>query len=188
MKDRLTIPNCITGLRIIGAVCLLFINPLSTVFYVVYTMCGLSDALDGLVARATKSTSEFGAKLDSVADLLFYSVMLIRILPALWVRLPERIWYWVGFILLLRLASYALVAVKYRRFAAQHTYLNKLTGFGVFLVPYFLKCSFLNPLCIIVCIISGIASLEELLIHICLPSYQPEVRTILRMQRKEPGK
>lgn len=80
-------PNFITFLRIIGALWLCFIRPFTTAFYVVYTICGISDMLDGWVARMTGSAGEFGAKLDSIADLLFYSVMLLRIFPALWLSL-----------------------------------------------------------------------------------------------------
>ena len=72
MKKLLTLPNFLTALRIAGAACLLFITPLSPAFFIVYTFCGISDVLDGVIARASHSTTEFGAKLDSAADLLFY--------------------------------------------------------------------------------------------------------------------
>lgn len=55
-------PNFITFLRIIGALWLCFIRPFTTAFYVVYTICGISDMLDGWVARMTGSAGEFGAK------------------------------------------------------------------------------------------------------------------------------
>ena len=42
----------------------------------IYTFAGLTDVLDGWLARKTGRASEFGARLDSVADLLFYSVLL----------------------------------------------------------------------------------------------------------------
>ena len=81
------IPNFITSLRIVGTASLFLIDPLSELFYLIYTLSGLSDAVDGWVARATKTTSELGSKLDTAADLLFYAVMIIRIFPELWARL-----------------------------------------------------------------------------------------------------
>jgi len=175
----MTIPNIITSFRLIGTICLFFIQPFSVSFYVVYTLCGLSDVLDGLIARATKKTSEFGAKLDSVADLLFYAVMLIRIFPVLWGRLPGVIWYFVCGVLLIRLLAYVVAAVKYRRFAAQHTYMNKLTGAAVFTIPYFLTHAGDIIACYVVCVIAGLASLEELLIHVFSKKYRSEQKTIL---------
>ena len=87
----------LTSLRILGAVILLFIQPLSAAFFVIYTLSGVSDAVDGTVARATHTSGEFGARLDSIADLLFYAVMLIKVFPVLWVKLPKSIWYFVWF-------------------------------------------------------------------------------------------
>lgn len=172
LAEKVTLPNCITALRIVGTLCLIFTAPLSLVFYLIYTFCGLSDVLDGWIARATNSTSDFGSRLDSIADLLFYAVMLIKLLPALWRSLPAWIWYVVGGILLLRLASYITAAVKFRRFAAVHTRMNKLTGASVFLIPYFmlLPCTALYSF--VVCLIAGAASVQELLLHLCRDEYR----------------
>ena len=68
-----TWPNLITSIRIAGAVALIWILPFSPLFYGVYLICGLSDGLDGMVARLTKQTSDFGRLLDSVADLAGFS-------------------------------------------------------------------------------------------------------------------
>lgn len=160
------LPNLITSFRLIGTFCLLFIEPLSGLFYLVYTLYGISDVLDGWIARKTKNTSEFGAKLDSVSDLLFYAVMLIRIFPELWKRLPVKIWIAVGGILLLRLVSYLYVAVRFHRFASLHTYWNKVTGASIFAIPYTLKHSIVVPFCWCVVAIAFIAAIYELGIHI----------------------
>ena len=63
--------NVITGLRILVSVVLLFCPVLSPVFYVLYLMAGLSDMVDGIIARKTNSVSEFGSRFDSIADLVF---------------------------------------------------------------------------------------------------------------------
>ena len=75
-KDMLIVlPNFVTGLRMVGTFLLLFTKAFSPAFYVVYSICGISDVLDGFLARRTGTASEFGARLDSVADLLFYTVL-----------------------------------------------------------------------------------------------------------------
>lgn len=160
------IPNIITGIRILGTVCLLFLEPLSLIFYIVYTISGISDALDGWAARKMKLQSSFGSKLDSVADLLFYTVMMIKIFPVLWENLPKTIWIVVGIILILRLADYTVTAVKYRKFAALHTYMNKLTGALLFLLPYSIHLPILLPHSVVICAVALFATVQELAIHI----------------------
>ena len=50
-EKRLTLPNAITMIRIIGTFFLLFLEVFSEAFYVIYTICGISDVLDGFTAR-----------------------------------------------------------------------------------------------------------------------------------------
>ncbi len=183
-KENLTVPNVITALRIVGGVGLFFTDVMSTAFYVIYSLCGLSDALDGFIARVTKTTSELGAKLDSVADLLFYAVMLIKLLPFLWLNLPPWIWLFVGIILAVRVASYLVAAIKYRKFASLHTYLNKLTGAVLFAVPYFMGFKAFFGVCLTVCIVSGAASLEELFLHLYAKEYNPKKKSVAVLLHK----
>ena len=178
------IANFITVLRIVGTGGLLFITPITTSFYILYTLCGITDALDGAIARKTKTTSALGAKLDSVADLLFYGVMLWKLVPLLWDKLPTTVWYLTGFVLLTRIASYIAAAVKYKTFASLHTVLNKLTGLLVFLLPYFMAQPFFTVYCLITLIAAGIASIEELIIHLSGKGYHPD-RKIIRKCKKE---
>ena len=173
-----TVPNCITVLRIAGTIGLLFTAPLSAIFFVVYTLCGFTDILDGWIARATHSTSELGARLDSIADILFYAVSIIKLLPTLWKLLPTWIWYVVGGILLLRIVSYVTVAVKFRRFSSVHTRLNKVNGAAVFLLPYFLTPSCAVTYCIIVCLVSAVAAVHELVLHIANREYHTNMNAL----------
>jgi len=62
--------------------------------------------------------------------------MAIKIFPALLDALPVSVWIIVWTTVALRVLIYGLVAFRYRRFAASHTLLNKLTGFIVFLLPF----------------------------------------------------
>ena len=169
------LPNIISCFRLFGTVALLLTDPLSAYFYVIYTLCGISDVLDGTIARATGNTTELGAKLDSIADILFYTVMLIKILPLLINALPGWIWYIVAAVIAVRIMAYIVAAVKYRRFASLHTYLNKLTGALIFTVPYFFYGDgrFVFAISMTVCVVAGIASLEELGIHLRTKEYDP---------------
>ena len=67
--------NMITMVRIVGALAMIFCENYTAAFFVVFTLCGVTDIIDGFVARVTHTMSEFGARLDSVADLLFYTIL-----------------------------------------------------------------------------------------------------------------
>ena len=166
MEGKMNLPNSITAARMAGTAALLLVRPLTPGFYILYTLTGLTDVLDGWIARRTGTASDFGARLDSAADLLFYAVVLCRLLPILDVRMPPEIWYAVGGVLLLRLLGYAVAAVRYRKFAALHTKLNKLTGLCVFSIAYLLDSPALVPVCCLICLLAAIAAGQELLLHL----------------------
>lgn len=173
------IPNIITALRIAGTFGLIFTKTFSPVFYIVYFFTGVTDVLDGFLARKLKVTSEFGAKLDSVADVFFNITMIIKILPALLVALPVFIWYLVGAIVLLRVASYVVSAVKFRKIASLHTIMNKITVFLVFVVPFFVHTQIAVGLCTLICVLGILATLEDLFINIRKKEYSTDVKTII---------
>ena len=177
-NHRLTAADFVTLLRMAGTLALPALRPLSPAFLWIYALTGLTDVLDGWIARKTKTASEFGARLDSIADLLFYTVMLLRVFPILWTTFPMEIWYAVAAILILRVSAYGIAAVKYRRFASLHTYLNKVTGGAVFLIPFLLATAYAAVYCWITCAIAAAASLEELVIHLSRQTYHANTKSI----------
>ena len=172
--------DTVTAMRIGASFLLLFLTLDTIWFLVVYTFAGLTDVLDGWVARKTGSISEFGAKLDSIADMLFYGILLIRLFPVLYQILPGEIWYAVSVIVAVRFASYVAAAVRYHRFASLHTWMNKLTGAAVFLLPYVL----FSKSCVVyswtVCILAFAASAEELAIHLLKANYIPDRKSFMQ--------
>ena len=177
-KHQLNIADFLTLLRVVGTILLVAPQPLSTGFFLLYALTGLTDALDGWIARKMKTVSDFGARLDSIADLMFYAVMLFRIFPILWNTLPCNIWYAVAFTVMIHLSAYLTAAVKYHRFASLHTYLNKLTGMAVFLVPFLLVTEYGAAFCWAGCAVAACASLEELARHLKSHTYCPDVKSI----------
>lgn len=174
--------DTVTSVRVAASLILLILPLRSAWFLVVYTLTGLTDALDGWLARKTGTVSEFGARLDSVADLLFYGVLLLRLFPVLWQALPAMIWYAVAAVVLVRLAAYAVAAVKYHRFASLHTWLNKLTGGAVFLLLYVLALSTGVTYSWAACALALAASLEELAIHFYQKEYRADRKSIFQGQ------
>ena len=177
-RHKLNTADALTFCRIAGTLLLVFLRPLSMGFFWVYALTGLTDVLDGWIARKTKTASDFGARLDSIADLLFYTVMLLRVFPILWTTLPVNIWYAVAVILILRISAYGIAAMKYRRFASLHTYLNKVTGGAVFLIPFLVVTEYAAVYCWITCAIAAAASLEELAIHLSRETYHANTKSV----------
>jgi len=67
------IANILTSCRILGSILLLFFPAFSAAFTITYLFCGFSDMIDGTIARKTNSTGRFRSRLDTIADLIFYS-------------------------------------------------------------------------------------------------------------------
>lgn len=185
IRRRWTAANGVTLLRIAGTVALIFLPPLTPLFFWIYTLTGLTDVLDGWLARRTGTASEFGAKLDSIADLLFCTVMLVRLFPVLRQTLPVQIWYVAAGILFIRLGAYCAAAIRYRRFASMHTWLNKLTGTAVFLLPYVFAVSSGIAYGWAVCVLACVASVEELAIHLCRKNYCADQRSIFQKKTEQ---
>lgn len=130
------IPNLISICRIVILFSLFFAYRYPVLFLVLYLITGLTDVLDGYLARKWKVQSDLGAKLDSFADLIMYLCITISILLIL---SKEVIQFIPGVILIIvvRVINLLLVAIKFHTFAIIHTIANKATGLGVFLLPLF---------------------------------------------------
>ena len=182
------IPNVITSFRIVGAIIIVFLEPFSLAFFLVYGLCGLTDALDGFIARKFHLESKVGSVLDSVSDLIFLGVMGFKILPTLIKLLP--IWNWVMILVPvgLQTVAYFICAFKYKRFSAVHTYANKVMSAAIFFYPF----SFIGFIPAIyqtyVAIFGSVAiyaSIEINLIHIFAKEYDERNKSIFLVKRNE---
>ena len=75
-----TIPNLLTLLRVglIPVLVLMYYLPISGIYVAgVFLLAGLTDLLDGYLARTLAQTSRFGEFLDPVADKLMVAVVLV---------------------------------------------------------------------------------------------------------------
>lgn len=125
--------NIITVFRIVCGFLLLLFPAFSPLFYVFYILGGLTDALDGMIARMLHQTSKLGSRLDTVADLFFIVFVLIKVLSSVYV--PLWLWVWIGLIALVKIVNVILGFVCHRRFVVAHTRMNKIAGILLFIVP-----------------------------------------------------
>ena len=153
------IANIITSSRILCSICLLLYPVFSVAFYIMYLLCGITDMVDGTIARKTKSVSETGARLDTVADIVFVAVCLAKILPL--IQFPTWLWIWIVVIATIKIGNVIWGLICNKKLVSMHTILNKATGFLLFLFP--LTLSFIEPMysSVIVCSLATVSAINE---------------------------
>ena len=130
------LPNDISAFRIAGSIGLLFCDVSGLPFWVLYALCGISDMVDGWLARKLHAETKAGAILDSVSDIVFVACCAIRLLPVL--EIPVWLWIGAGIIVTIKIINQVSALAVFKRFCFPHTWTNKLTGFLLFLtVPTF---------------------------------------------------
>ena len=131
--------NIITCVRILCGAALFFSPTFSGWFYLVYFIGGISDVLDGALARLLRQESERGAQLDTAADAVFWAAVLIKLVRA--VYLPPWLIGWIVGIALVKGFNLAAGFVRNKRFVTEHTLLNKICGILLFVIPPFVGFS-----------------------------------------------
>ena len=151
--------NTITFFRIAASIVLLFCPVFSPAFYVFYIAAGLSDMLDGFVARKTDTVSRLGARLDTIADFVLVVVCLIKLLPIL--RIPAWLYAWIGMIALIKAVNLVSGFVVQKKFVAVHSVMNKATGAPLFLLPLTITVLPLKYSAVVVCAAATFAAIQE---------------------------
>ena len=151
--------NLITCFRILASAALLFCQPLSPAFYVLYIAAGISDIVDGPVARRTGTAGDFGAKLDTAADFFFVAVCLYKLLPVL--DVPVWLWVWIALIALIKAVNVISGFMVQKRFMTLHTTMNKAAGALLFLLPLTFPCIELKYTSVVACAVATFAAVHE---------------------------
>lgn len=165
------IPNLLTIGRMGLSVFLIFTISQTWIFVGVFLLCGFTDILDGYLARKWKLESPFGARLDSIADLLLFSASLISILITVGDKLV-RFYPFLALIIGIRLLNLITAVLKYRCFLILHTWGNKLTGILVYISICVYMIIRWDGILYAVLFVAALTAVEELLIH--LTSKQPD--------------
>ena len=151
--------NTISLFRIAAGIVLLFCPAFSPAFYALYIAAGLSDMLDGFVARKTDTVSKLGARLDTIADLVLVVVCLIKLLPIL--SLPAWLYGWIGIIALIKVVNIIFGFVVQRKFVAIHSVMNRATGALLFLLLLTIPAVPLKTSAIVVCAAATFSAVQE---------------------------
>ena len=151
--------NIITGIRIVCSIALLFCPLFSQAFYALYITAGISDMIDGTVARKTGTVSELGAKLDTAADFVLVVVCLSRMIPAL--HIPMWLVIWIIVIAAIRAINLVYGYVMRKELVVLHTVMNKVTGILLYALPLTLTFIDLKFSGAVVSAVATLAAIQE---------------------------
>ena len=151
--------DLITIVRIICSIALLLCPVCSPAFYALYIIAGISDMADGTVARKTGTVSEFGSRLDTIADIVFVAVCLIKLLPVL--DVPVWLYIWTAIIAFIKVANITAGYIMKKEFISVHSMINKITGGLLFVFPLTLAFIDLRYSAAVVCIVATAAAIKE---------------------------
>lgn len=153
------IAHFVTSLRIVFSLLMLFFPVFSPEFYFFYLLAGITDMVDGTVARRLGTESEFGERLDTIADFIFVLAALYKLLPV--IVLNRVIWIWIGIIAVIKATNIISGFVVQKRFVTVHSLANKIAGMALFLLPLTLSVADIRYSAMSVCLLATFAAIQE---------------------------
>jgi CDP-diacylglycerol--glycerol-3-phosphate 3-phosphatidyltransferase len=186
ISDLKTIPNMLSISRLILIPAMLipayFIEDepqARFVFLIMFIIIGVTDKLDGTLARYLNQTTALGAKLDTIADMVFYPLI------ALWLyRFESGVvgewWNLVYFLLALYFFKMVTGKIKFGYMPAFHTIGAKTFSASLY---FFMIAAILNPALAksifpVLCVIGYINQLEETYILLTRDSVDENIRSV----------
>lgn len=154
--------NTVTCIRIVCALSLMICPLFSKWFYPLYFVGGASDILDGFIARQRGKETEFGARLDTIADIVFAVIILIKLLH--FISIPLWLTIWIVCIAVIKCINITSGLVIHRHFISEHTVMNKICGTLLFVIPLCIGHFPWQPvriLIVLTCVISTCAAIQE---------------------------
>ena len=153
------IPDLLSASRIALCLPLLLVDAMTMPFWTLYVTAGMTDMLDGFLARRWGVESKFGARLDSLADFVFVISVGYKLFPSL--KLPAALWMMIGLIALVKTVNAISSYVVRHRIEFLHTKANKLTGFLLFLGVMTIGHSYFIPVAWAIACIALFAAIRE---------------------------
>ncbi|MGQ1889482.1 CDP-alcohol phosphatidyltransferase family protein [Thermophagus sp. OGC60D27] len=196
-KEKIfTIPNLLSLYRLLAFPWILYliVTRKEALFGVFLVINLVTDILDGLLARILKQRTELGARLDSAADDLTYTLAILGIFVFKQEVMIPHLESFIIFVIFLVLPI-LLSLIKFGRLPSFHLYSTKAGGYieGVFFILLFTK-HFMEPYYYFMVIWGILASLEHMAIQAIIPEMQSDVKGLywvlkeaLRQKDKSPG-
>lgn len=178
-QSKLTLPNLLTGFRFVAAPVLLWLAwhgyPIAFMGLLAFTF--LTDLLDGMAARLTGQVTQFGAALDSWADVIIY----LTIALCSWWLWPEVVSRELFYVILI-VASCLLPALagmlKFGQFTSYHTWVVKIAAVAMGLTLYILFLGGPTWPFRVAAVLCILAAIEEIVITWLLPEPESNLRSV----------
>ena len=186
LNDLKTIPNILSISRLLLMPAMIIpaylINDESQarfVFLIMFIIIGITDKLDGTLARYLNQTTAIGAKLDTIADMVFYPLI------ALWLyRFESGVvgewWNLVYFLLALYFFKMIIGKIKFGYVPAFHTIGAKTFSASLyfFMIAAMLDADLAKTAFPFLCVIGYINQVEETYIMLTRDSVDENIRSV----------
>jgi CDP-diacylglycerol--glycerol-3-phosphate 3-phosphatidyltransferase len=187
MKMRY-IPNLLSLLRIPFSVALPFLahflkSPVP--FLIAYAIAGINDVLDGFLARRFHWESEYGAKFDSIGDVIFLVFAIASAILTLDLTFRWYVFAVLGVLVAVRVGNALFTRVKFKQWGFIHNLFVKYSAFPIFfLLPLFIvkRAVYNVPLAVPIGLVV-LASLEETWILRVMEHYDMNMKSIYHMKK-----
>ena len=176
----------LTGLRLLSVPVLWGLATLDTTFWlgIGVALAGLTDVLDGPVARRTGISSKFGGQMDSAADILLMASIFwwfVLVTPEFFLEnaTPLVIWAFIG------TAAVVATYIKFGRMGNLHLYSAKTAGVlgYLFAIWFFVFGDYSQVFFLVVVSVAIVASLETLLVALTRREASDRIGSILIRSR-----
>ncbi len=133
------LPNALSLTRVALSLALIWADPGTTAFAIIYLFCGVTDIVDGWSARRLAATSALGARLDTLGDATFTLVVIGQMLTHIHLPTDLPLAIGVGAVALLRMMNFVATKLRFGEWNVMHTFANKAAGVVVFVaIPLWL--------------------------------------------------
>lgn len=183
MPFRWNVPNMLSVSRLVGTPFLFLLVQLETltVFFVSWTVLGITDFLDGKLARLWNQASDIGAHLDAAADVVFYlstAWFLYYLFPS---YITPNLGYLKIFFVIFGLTT-AVSLLMFRKVLFFHTHLSRFAGVFIFFV---MIASFITDTTLFIGLVIAtysLALIEFMLIYVFRGEVSPDTRSLFRVK------
>jgi CDP-diacylglycerol--glycerol-3-phosphate 3-phosphatidyltransferase len=171
-------PNAISLYRLVSFPFLLYLIYINdeSLFALLLCINLVSDILDGLIARVFKLQTEFGARLDSLAD---WGTYILGFLGIYKFKMEDhKADFWLLFVFISLIFFYNVLSfVKFRRLPSLHPYSTKIGGYlqGIYFFSLF-AFGYYQPLFYMAMIWGWVSSLEVIIILIYFKKLRSNVK------------
>jgi CDP-diacylglycerol--glycerol-3-phosphate 3-phosphatidyltransferase len=181
------IPNILSVARFPLSALLLFLTSYTIHFIFVFIVIGVTDVLDGFLARKYGWGTPLGAKIDGFAD-AFFAICTLVALVSLQIY-QQFTWYviaMIGFVALLKLFNLLVTKMKFGIWSSIHTIASKVTQVPFFFIVIFIVITgqialWLNAVLFIMLGLVLFADLEETIIIVFSTQFDPDAKSMFLM-------